>query len=56
VLLEISGECDPCSRMEEIATGLKAALTPEWRGGRLARVIAEGEIKVGDTIAVEEMD
>ena len=53
VVLEITQECDPCSRMETLARGLKAALTPDWRGGALARVIAGGRITVGDMIAVE---
>ncbi len=53
VLLEITQQCDPCSRMEEIAPGLKAALTPDWRGGALARVIEGGEIAVGDTIGID---
>jgi MOSC domain-containing protein YiiM len=52
-LVEITGECDPCSRMEEIAPGLKAALTPDWRGGRTAKVIEEGPIAIGDTIMIE---
>ncbi len=50
ILIEITGECDPCSRMEEIATGLKAALTPDWRGGRIAKVIEGGDIAIGDEI------
>jgi MOSC domain-containing protein YiiM len=54
VVLEIMVECDPCSRMEEIEPGLKAALTPDWRGGALARVIQGGDIRLGDSIRVEE--
>jgi MOSC domain-containing protein YiiM len=54
VLLEITGECDPCSRMEEIEPGLKAALTPDWRGGALARVIEGGALAVGDAIRIEQ--
>ena len=54
VLLEVTVECDPCSRMEEIEPGLKAALTPDWRGGALARVIEGGAIAVGDTIRIEQ--
>lgn len=54
VLIEITGECDPCSRMEEIEPGLKAALTPDWRGGALARVVEGGTIAVGDAIGIEE--
>lgn len=52
-LFEITGECDPCSRMEEVAPGLKAALTPGWRGGRLLRVIEAGDISVGDAATIE---
>ncbi|GAA0311438.1 MOSC domain-containing protein [Sphingomonas oligophenolica] len=54
VVLEIMVECDPCSRMEEIEPGLKAALTPDWRGGALARVISGGTVRIGDIIRVEE--
>jgi len=50
--IEVTTECDPCSRMEEIAPGLKAVLTPDWRGGVLGRVIADGEIAVGDEIRI----
>nr|WP_209023283.1 MOSC domain-containing protein [Sphingomonas jejuensis] len=55
VQVEITGECDPCRRMDEIAPGLRAALTPDWRGGVLSRVLAGGEIRVGDRIIVEEL-
>ncbi len=51
--IEVTGECDPCFRMEELATGLKAALTPDWRGGVLGRVITDGEIVVGDEVRIE---
>ena len=53
VVLMITQECDPCSRMEEVEPGLKAALTPDWRGGVLTKVISGGEIAVGDKIEVE---
>lgn len=54
VVLEITGECDPCSRMETVAPGLRAVLTPDWRGGRLCRVTAAGDIALGDEIWIEE--
>ena len=54
VVLEVTGETDPCSRMEEIAPGLRAVLTPDWRGGVLTRVVAGGQITVGDMIRIEE--
>lgn len=54
VLVTVTGECDPCSRMETIAPGLKAALTPDWRGGVTAKVIRGGEIALGDEIGIEQ--
>ncbi|MDO6415498.1 MOSC domain-containing protein [Sphingomonas sp. BIUV-7] len=53
VVLEITGECDPCSRMEEIAPGLKGALLPHWRGGVTCIVRQEGRIAVGDEVRIE---
>ncbi|MFC0590857.1 MOSC domain-containing protein [Novosphingobium aquiterrae] len=52
--IEVTTECDPCSRMETVAPGLKAVLTPDWRGGVLGRVIADGEIALGDEIRIVE--
>jgi MOSC domain-containing protein YiiM len=51
--IEVTCECDPCSRMEEIAPGLKAALTPDWRGGVLGRVLRDGNIAIGDEVRIE---
>lgn len=53
VVLESTVETDPCSRMDALAQGLRAALTPDWRGGICAMVIAPGEIAVGDEIRIE---
>ena len=54
VVLEVTRECDPCERMEGLATGLRAALTPDWRGGACAMVVQGGWIAVGDGIRIEE--
>jgi MOSC domain-containing protein YiiM len=51
--LEVTGECDPCHRMEEVAPGLKGALLPDWRGGVCTRVIEDGPIRVGDEVRIE---
>ena len=51
--LEVTGECDPCRRMDAVFPGLQDALKPFWRGGILARVISDGEIAVGDAIRIE---
>jgi len=52
VMVEITGQCDPCRRMDAVADGLHRALRPDWRGGRTARVIEGGAIAVGDMIEV----
>jgi MOSC domain-containing protein YiiM len=53
LVLEVTGECDPCSRMEEVAPGLKAVLLPHWRGGVTTRVLESGPIRVGDNVRIE---
>ena len=50
VRLRITRETDPCERMEEVHAGLYEALLPEWRGGVCCRVIAAGEITLGDKV------
>jgi MOSC domain-containing protein YiiM len=52
-LLAYSGECHPCSRMEEIL-GIGGYNVVRGRGGITARVLAGGEIAVGDAIAVDQ--
>lgn len=53
VRLRITGEVDPCSRMEEQRQGLKAALQPDWRGGVSCTVIAGGPVSLGDEVDLE---
>ena len=48
--LVVTGETDPCSRMDEQHRGLTAALTPEWRGGISCDVIKPGYINIGDQV------
>lgn len=50
VVLEITGDCEPCSRMDEIRQGLKDEL--EGQRGMLAYAESGGNIRVGDTIQV----
>jgi MOSC domain-containing protein YiiM len=56
VVLEVTRECDPCNRMEEQKAGLRAALTPDWRGGIVCSVIVGGEVVLGDDAAFVEAE
>ena len=56
VRLRITGEVDPCSRMEEQRPGLKAALQPDWRGGVTCTVLAGGLVALGDLVELESAD
>ncbi|MCC9624572.1 MOSC domain-containing protein [Thalassospira sp. MA62] len=53
VVLQITGETDPCKFMDDAVPGLKDALTPEWRGGVTCRVIEGGHAALGDPVTVQ---
>ena len=50
VVFEITGETDPCNRMDAVAMGLQEALRPDWRGGVTCRVIVGGTMSIGDPV------
>ncbi|MBR58517.1 MAG: MOSC domain-containing protein [Myxococcales bacterium] len=50
LILEITGECDPCDRLDEQIPGLQDALTPNWRGGVTCKVLTPAKIQVGDSV------
>ena len=52
VRLEVTMEVDPCRRMDEQVEGLKAALTPDWRGGVGCTVLQNGSVSIGDPVAI----
>jgi MOSC domain-containing protein YiiM len=54
VVLRVTGETTPCSRMEEAAAGLYAALLPRWRGGVCCRVEAGGTVTTGNEVVLTE--
>jgi MOSC domain-containing protein YiiM len=53
VLLTITGETTPCSRMDEACPGLKDALVSSWRGGVTAFVARAGQISLADEVTLE---
>ena len=52
-VLEITGETEPCPRMEEYHAGLRDALSSRWRGGVCCRVITGGFLNVGAAVDLE---
>lgn len=48
--LEITEVCEPCHKMDALRPGLRAEL--DDKRGMLARVVAGGEIRVGDELTL----
>lgn len=54
VVLEVTGTCDPCTRLEELRVGLMDEI--QGNRGILARVLEPGEITVGQTISQDTVE
>jgi MOSC domain-containing protein YiiM len=52
--LKVTGECKPCTRMDQVAYGLQAILTPSWRGGVTCQVVESGTIHLGDEVEIRD--
>jgi MOSC domain-containing protein YiiM len=53
VRLGVTGEVDPCSRMDEQCAGLTSALKPDWRGGVSCTVLEGGTVSLGDAVTLQ---
>ena len=51
-VVEITGDCAPCSFMDEARPGLREQI--DGRRGVLGRVVADGLVRQGDTVALEQ--
>ena len=49
-VVRVYGETRPCRLMDEMQSGLRAALKPHWRAGVFGEIITGGTIRVGDTV------
>ena len=52
-VLEVTGETEPCSRMDQEAAGLRRALEPEWLAGVTCRVVRGGTLRLDDPVTLE---
>ena len=50
-VVEVTGDCDPCANMDAVKVGLRAGL--QGRRGVLGKIVTDGTVHPGDTIAVE---
>jgi MOSC domain-containing protein YiiM len=51
--IRIEGETRPCEQMDAAYQGLRRAMASPWRGGAYGVVLDDGEIRVGDPVAME---
>ena len=49
-ILEVTQETTPCGLMEAAQAGLKAVLTPNWRGGVCCKVVSGGILHLKDPV------
>ncbi|GIU20402.1 MOSC domain-containing protein [Shewanella sp. MBTL60-007] len=51
LVLEVTGETDPCNKMELACPALEKALQPDWRGGVTCRVIHGSHIQLNASVS-----
>ena len=45
--LRINGETRPCEQMDDVAQGLRSAMSSPWGGGAYAEVLDDGVVEIG---------
>lgn len=53
-VIAVMGETEPCSRMDEVALGMRVALARQGRGGVHGMVERGGTIRIGDPVFLDE--
>ena len=53
IQVRIMTESRPCGLMDRFHKGLRAALTPDCRGGVCGRIVRGGVLRVGDLLRIE---
>jgi len=50
IRVRIHGETRPCALMDDMHSGLRRALDPDWRAGAFGEVLDSGTLSVGDPV------
>jgi MOSC domain-containing protein YiiM len=48
--IRVFTETTPCTKLEKLQPGLRAALKNAWRGGVSGEIVESGTMRVGDTV------
>jgi MOSC domain-containing protein YiiM len=54
VRVRIYGETRPCEQMENVAPGLRKAMSVPWGGGAFGEILDDGEINIGDRVELTD--
>jgi MOSC domain-containing protein YiiM len=53
--IRIEGESRPCEQMDAALPGLRRAMAHPWRGGAYGVVLNDGDITIGDPVALTDL-
>jgi|ERR1043165_6518970 len=53
IRVRVYGETRPCEQMEAAVPGLRSAMSVAWGGGAFGEILDDGEIAIGDPVAIE---